>query len=97
MSKPATEPAIPGAARELLSVNPATLEELGRTPISTPNDVQQALARAKAAAPGWASARFDQRGALILKAKALLVQKQDEISRLICNETGKPPVAIPPK
>src|SRR5438132_3475460 len=75
---------------QIVSINPATMEELGRAPIFTREQVQQALDRARAVQPSWGSLSFKQRGAYILKAKDLLVQRQDELCDLIARETGKP-------
>src|SRR5438093_8954707 len=80
------------AAREIVSINPATLEELGRAPIFTDDQVQQAVLKARAAQPAWGSLSFKQRGAYILRAKDLLLQSQDDICDLIAREAGKPAV-----
>src|SRR5437867_3559804 len=80
------------SAAELISLNPATLEELGRATIFTPHQVQHAVARARAAQPAWGSLSFRQRGEFILRAKDLLVDRQDDFCGLIASETGKPMV-----
>ena len=81
-----------GTVREIISLNPSTLEELGRVPIFTFEQVQQALARARAVQPAWAALSFKQRAAFILKAKLLLLERQDELCELMGRETGKPVV-----
>ena len=80
----------PVTAREIVSINPATLKELGRVPILTGGEVQQALARARAAQPAWGALTFRQRADFILRAKQMLLERQDEICELIARETGKP-------
>jgi len=93
MNPVATEPqTISRRPNELVSLNPATLEELGRTPIFTPPQVQQAVVKARAAQPAWASLSFKQRGACILRAKDLLLERQDALCDLIARENGKPAV-----
>lgn len=80
----------PLAAREVVSRNPATLEELGRAPVHTGEQVQAAVSRAHAAQPAWAARTFKERARIILRARDLLVERQDEVCGLISRETGKP-------
>jgi acyl-CoA reductase-like NAD-dependent aldehyde dehydrogenase len=88
--------AIPGAPplsatlREIISVNPATLEELGRVPILTETEVQSALIRAREAQPAWAALAFRERAKFVLRAKNVLVDCQDNVCELIARESGKP-------
>lgn len=93
MNTTATDSQTPRTAtREIVSINPATMEELGRAPIFTPEDITQALAKARAAQRAWASLSFKERAKYILKAKDVLLERQDEICELIARETGKPVV-----
>lgn len=77
-------------AREVVSCDPATGEEIGRAPLSSPEDVKHAVARARNAQPAWANLSFPERGRVILKARELLLSDIDEIALLLCRETGKP-------
>lgn len=77
-------------AREIISYDPATSEEIGRAPLASPEEVQQAVSRARAAQPSWASRSFRDRGRVILRARELMLSERDEIARLISRETGKP-------
>jgi succinate-semialdehyde dehydrogenase/glutarate-semialdehyde dehydrogenase len=77
-------------ARELVSVDPSTLQELGRVPIATDAEIQQALAGARRAQPAWGALSFKGRARYILRAKALLLEKQDELCELLTREVGKP-------
>lgn len=77
-------------AGEIVSYDPATGEEIGRTPLSSPEDVRRAVTRARAAQPGWASLSFPERARVILKARDLMLAERDEIARLVSRETGKP-------
>ena len=91
MNATLTAPQSPRAtARELVSLNPATLEELGRVPIFAEYEIQTALTRARAAQPAWAALSFKERAGFILRAKSLLIDRQDEICDLLARETGKP-------
>src|SRR5258705_522135 len=91
MNATLTAPQSPRATpRELISINPATLQELGRVPILTEHEIQAALTRARAAQPAWAALSFKERTGFILRAKSLLIDRQDEICDLLARETGKP-------
>lgn len=76
---------------EIISVNPATLEELGRFHIASPAEVNAAVARARAAQPQWAALSYRNRARYILKVRRALYDRQNEIINIISDETGKPP------
>src|SRR5687768_8657853 len=76
--------------REIVSYNPATGEELGRARLCSADDVRQAVRRARAAQPAWASLTFRQRAKVVLKARELMLKERDEIAGLVSRETGKP-------
>jgi succinate-semialdehyde dehydrogenase/glutarate-semialdehyde dehydrogenase len=71
-------------------VNPATEEVLGRVPYAEADQVDAAIAAAKAAFPKWRDAGPDFRSGILLKAAALLHQRADEIGRVMTLEEGKP-------
>jgi succinate-semialdehyde dehydrogenase/glutarate-semialdehyde dehydrogenase len=75
---------------EIISCDPATGEEIGRAPLATLEDVRQAVSRARAAQPVWASLTFRDRARVILRARELMLAERDEIARLVSRETGKP-------
>jgi acyl-CoA reductase-like NAD-dependent aldehyde dehydrogenase len=77
-------------ASEIISYDPATGEEIGRARLSSPEEVQQAVARARAAQPAWASVSFKDRGRVILTAREIMLKEMDEVATLISRETGKP-------
>ena len=77
-------------ASEIISYDPATGEEIGRAPMSSPEEVKQAVARARQAQPAWAGLPFKERGRVILKARQLLLAERDQIATLVSRETGKP-------
>ena len=78
------------AFREVVSYDPATGGEIGRAPLSSPEDVKQAVARARHAQPAWANLGFRERGRVILKARELMLTNIDEIALMLSRETGKP-------
>ena len=71
-------------------INPATEEVLGRVPFAEPDDVDRAIAAAKAAFPKWRDAGPDFRSSTLLRASALLHQRADEIGQVMTLEEGKP-------
>ena len=87
-----TLPAQAESTKEIISYDPATGDEIGRARLSSPEEVKQAVIRARQAQPAWASLLFKERGRVILNARKLLLSKRDEIAQLISRETGKPVV-----
>ena len=70
-------------------INPATGEEVGRTPLSTAADTGRAVDAAKRAFPSWRRMPVNDRVQYLFKLKAQLEQHFDEISRTITIECGK--------
>ena len=79
-------------SREIVTYNPATGAELGRVPLSTTEDVREAVQRARAAQPAWAKMTFRQRAKVILKARELMLAERDAVAELVARETGKPAI-----
>ncbi|HEU4596386.1 MAG TPA: aldehyde dehydrogenase family protein [Pyrinomonadaceae bacterium] len=77
-------------ASEIVSFDPATGEELGRVPLGTAEDVARAVERARAAQKSWAALSFRERGAVVLRARALVLEGMEELAALISREAGKP-------
>jgi malonate-semialdehyde dehydrogenase (acetylating)/methylmalonate-semialdehyde dehydrogenase len=78
------------AATEFVDVtNPATAELLGRTPLSTHEDVNAAVQAAAAAFPAWRRTPPGERIQYLFKLKNLLEDHIDEIARLTTIENGK--------
>ena len=78
----------PGA--ELVSRNPATGEEIGRAPLTMPEEVARAVGRAREAQREWSGSSFRQRRRLVMKARRIILRELEEIALLISRETGKP-------
>jgi malonate-semialdehyde dehydrogenase (acetylating)/methylmalonate-semialdehyde dehydrogenase len=70
-------------------INPATGEELGRTPLSPASEVDQAARAAAKAFPAWRRTPVTERVQYLFKLKDLLEAHFDEISRTITMECGK--------
>jgi succinate-semialdehyde dehydrogenase/glutarate-semialdehyde dehydrogenase len=78
------------AVREVVSYDPATGEEVGRVPLRSAAEVEAAVARARAAQKGWGTLSFKERAAVVMRARALVLEEMDEIAELISRESGKP-------
>lgn len=75
----------------IVSIDPATLEALGDVRIATRDEVNAAVARARAAQPAWGARSFDERGEVLLRANEIILDRADEIVDLISRENGKTP------
>ena len=74
----------------LVSTSPATGAEAGRVPISDEKAVEAAVDRARAAGTWWAGLNFDGRRVRLLRWRALLAERIEELAALTHAETGKP-------
>lgn len=70
-------------------MNPATLELVDTVPAATPEDVEEALDAAREGAKEWKKTVLYDRVAILRKFEALVAEHTDEISKLMCAETGK--------
>ncbi|UQZ34384.1 methylmalonate-semialdehyde dehydrogenase (CoA acylating) [Paenibacillus sp. PK3_47] len=69
--------------------NPATGKELGRVPLSGKEDVDRAVASAKAAFADWSKTPVPRRARILFKYQQLLVEHWDELAETITMENGK--------
>jgi aldehyde dehydrogenase (NAD+) len=70
--------------------NPATEETLGHVPAGTAEDVDRAVAAARAAFDGWAGSSMAERGAVLGKLADALTARADDIARTVGLELGTP-------
>src|SRR5882724_13213316 len=85
----------PEQPSEIISRDPATGEVIGRVPITSVDEVQAAVARARQVQPLWANQSFKERARVVLKAREIVLAEIEDIALLISRETGKPvPEAI---
>ncbi len=78
------------SATETLAVlNPATGEELGRTPLSPAAEVDQAASAAARAFPGWRRVPVTDRVQYLFRLKMLLEEHFEDLARTITTEAGK--------
>lgn len=70
-------------------MSPTSGEELGEFPISTPDEVNQAVARARQAAPRWAARTLQERFEPLGRLREIIERRGDEYARRISEDTGK--------
>src|SRR5699024_2509341 len=66
--------------------NPATEEVLCQVPISTSEDLDQAVKAAKEAYPAWSNTAVPRRARILFKYQQLLIDNQEELAKLITME-----------
>jgi len=71
-------------------VNPANGEFVGEVEDMTPEQVDDAVARARAAQPDWAARTFAERVGIMRRFQELLVAQRRSVAELVSQETGKP-------
>ena len=77
------------ASEHLPVLNPATGEQLGQVPSSTPGEVGRAVAAAAAAFPAWRATPPLERAQFMFRLKELMEQQFEDIARTITLEHGK--------
>ena len=78
-----------GATETLPVINPATGEELGRTPLSPAAEVDQAAQAAAAAFPAWRRVPVGDRIQYLFRLKTILDENIEDLARTITMEAGK--------
>jgi len=82
---------VPSTGHQSIAVeNPATEEVLGHVPAGTAEDVDRAVAAARAAFDGWAGTALAERGAVLGKLADALTARAGEIARTVGLELGTP-------
>jgi len=69
--------------------NPSTGEVAGKVALASKSEVEEAIAAAEAAFPGWAATSVVTRSRIIARFKELLYTHMDELAELVSNEHGK--------
>ena len=77
-------------ASDLPVLNPATEEEIGRLPHAQVSDLDDALDAAAKGFSAWCRTAPVHRANVLLKAAALMRERQEEIATAITQEHGKP-------
>ena len=78
------------AIRELVSVDPATLETLGHAEITPPEELAEIIAEARLAQAAFAREPLERRSALLRRVAHALVEDAGAIARSVSLESGKP-------
>ena len=69
--------------------NPATGETIASLPYSTRDEINEAVAAAKKAFPGWSDTPVPDRAQVMFRFKALFDKHFEELSALVTQENGK--------
>lgn len=69
--------------------NPSTGEITGYAPCCTADEVNEAIAAAKAAYPGWSATPAIKRSQVLFKVRELIMEHMEELTRLVAEENGK--------
>ena len=77
-----------GEGREV--VDAATREPIGRAPVHTVEQLDDAVARAKAAQPAWDALGHAERSALLQRVADVIDANAEPLARLLSREQGKP-------
>lgn len=72
------------------NIDPATGNTLGLVARSGADEVDRAVAAARAAQPGWAATAPEHRADLLETMSGVILAHRDELARLECEDTGKP-------
>lgn len=83
-------PRAAGNRRTLEVTDPATLAVLGRLPVATPADIDEALDLARRSFPRWRDTPPLERAAILRRAAALMRERGALLAWLITRELGKP-------
>ncbi len=78
-----------GGGPWLESLNPATLEVIGRVPLASTDEAEQAIERATRFFPQWRATPALERAQLLVKAGALLRERRWELAAWEVFEVGK--------
>jgi len=76
--------------RTLTSYNPATGEPIDTVPVHSGDEVDQMVARAHEVQPAWAERPLAERAELVRDFRDRLLDRRDEVGRLLTDEVGKP-------
>jgi acyl-CoA reductase-like NAD-dependent aldehyde dehydrogenase len=70
--------------------NPATLEKITELPIASPEEVAEAVERARKAQAIWRARSFAERAGLLYRFRDLLIDEQERLADILTSESGKP-------
>lgn len=76
----------------VISINPATLEVIGETKTATKEEVILAIKKAEQAFSMWSSLSLEDRAKHLLSARDYMLDRIDEVCKIISEDNGKPRV-----
>ena len=77
-------------SNEVIEVtNPYTQEKIDTVPSATKEDIDRAIQAAKEGKKAWARVPLHERAAILTRFLAKMNENRDELSKLLCRETGK--------
>ena len=82
----------PAAGDQITVHSPSTGDVLGSVPALDKTAVDALVARARRAQPEWAARGVKQRARLLMRLRARLAARAEDVARLSCAETGKLPM-----
>jgi aldehyde dehydrogenase (NAD+) len=82
---------VPGGGADLEVVDPATEEVTGVITQASTDDVETAVAAARAAFPGWAATSVAERAGVLRRVRDVIAERADVFAGLIQRELGAPP------
>lgn len=74
----------------ITAINPATTEVIGRVKISSPEEIDQAVAAAHEAFQKWRNVPLRERLKFIERVREIIYRRKDSICEIVTKETGKP-------
>jgi acyl-CoA reductase-like NAD-dependent aldehyde dehydrogenase len=74
----------------LQSLNPATLETVGEVKITRPEEVAGIVRKAREGFPAWRDLGLKKRTRILKNAQRLLLERADDLARMITLEMGRP-------
>lgn len=75
---------------EIVSIDPATLQENGRVKAASPDDVHAAVAAARIAQATWGARTLADRTAVLQEFARLLLAEKRAVAEIVTREAGKP-------
>lgn len=79
-----------GGKSQHYGVNPTNGEKLWPVPIGTQQDVNEAVEAAQTAFESFRNTTLAERKEMLVKFKDALLAHKDDMTELLCAETGKP-------
>jgi acyl-CoA reductase-like NAD-dependent aldehyde dehydrogenase len=79
-----------GSDKQHYGVNPTTGQDSWPVPIASEQDLNDAVAAAKKAFPAWRDTPIEKRKEYLMKFADLANKEMDNLTTLLCKETGKP-------